>query len=182
MSLEVILNVRHFVSRQYFPELQIMRLITIIIFILFALLGPVVLAEDADEVRERGIAALKDSQSNPRAIVEAARLFVKAGELYSTAGDEEKNVEMNSFLYWCKKKMTLEDIEAFTKGGEAHVTSKLAAVEKAAPKVDEAQKWFDRASQFATKNPNEHLLIAIRFYEIADRSGDSNALARRVQD
>ena len=126
-------------------------------------------AEDADEVRERGIAALKESQTNPRAIVNAARLFVGAGAMYGDAGDEEKNVEMNSFLYWCKKKMTLADIEQFTKGGEAAVTSKLAAVEKAAPKADEVQKWFDRADQFAKKNPDEHLLIAIRFYEVADR-------------
>ena len=126
-------------------------------------------AEDADEVREKGIAALKESQTNPRAIVDAARFFVKAGALYGDAGDEEKNVEMNSFLYWCKKKMTLADIDQFTKGGEAAVTSKLAAVEKAAPKADEAQKWFDRSDQFAKKNPTEHLLIAIRFYEVADR-------------
>ena len=132
-------------------------------------------AEDADEAREKGIAALKDSQTNPHAIVEAARFFVKAAALYGDAGNEEKNVEMNSFLYWCKKKMTLEDIEQFTKGGEAAVTSKLAAVEKAAPKADEAQKWFDRAEQFAKKNPDEHLLIAIRFYEVADRFKGSDA-------
>ncbi len=132
------------------------------------LIAPALLAEDADEVRERGVTALKESQANPRSIVEAARLFVKAGELYNTAGNEEKVVEMNSFLYWCKKKMTLEDIDAFTKGGEAHVTSKLAAVEKDAPK-DDAQKWFDRAEQFAKKYPGEHLLIAVRFFEVADR-------------
>ncbi len=132
-------------------------------------------AEDADEVREKGIAALKDSQTNPRAIVEAARFFVKAAALYGDAGNEEKNVEMNSFLYWCKKKMTLADIEQFTKGGEDAVASKLAAVEKAAPKADDAQKWFDRADQFAKKNPDEHLLIAIRFFEVADRFKGSDA-------
>ena len=77
--------------------------------------------------------------------------------------------------FGCKKKMTLEDIEQFTKGGEAAVTSKLAAAEKVAPKADEAQKWFDRADQFAQKNPTEHLLIAIRFYEVADRFKGSDA-------
>ena len=39
-------------------------------------------AEDADAFRDKGIAALKESQSNPRAIVEAARNFVKAADLY----------------------------------------------------------------------------------------------------
>ena len=146
-----------------------MRCVTLLTLIMLIAHPFILHAEDADEVREKGIAALKDSQTNPRAIVDAARLFVRAGALYGDAGDEEKNVEMNSFLYWCKKKMTLVDIEQFTKGGEAAVTSKLTAVEKAAPKADDAQKWFDRADQFAKKNPDEHLLIAIRFYEVADR-------------
>ena len=152
-----------------------MRRVTQLALILLIAHAVTLHAEDADEVREKGIAALKDAQTNPHAIVEAARLFVKAAALYGDAGNEEKNVEMNSFLYWCKKKMTLEDIEQFTKGGEAAVTSKLAAVEKAAPKADEAQKWFDRADQFAQKNPNEHLLIAIRFFEVADRFKGSDA-------
>ncbi len=63
----------------------------------------------------------------------------------------------------------MQDIDSFVKGGEAAVSSKLAALEKLAPKADEAQPWFDRAEQFATQNPDEHLLIAIRFYEVADR-------------
>lgn len=126
-------------------------------------------AEDAGELREKGIAALKESQANPRAIVEAARNFAKAAAAYGAAGNEEKSVEMNSFLYWCKKKMTLEDIEVFTKGGEGAVAERLTAVEKIAPKVDEAQKWLERAEKFAAGNPNEHLLIAVRFYEVADR-------------
>lgn len=98
--------------------------------------APTVLAENADEAREKGIQALKDSEASPHAIMEAARSFVKASELYTAAGKEEQCVEMNSFLYCCKKKMTLDDIEAFTKGGEAAVSNKLAAVEKLAPKND----------------------------------------------
>ncbi len=94
---------------------------------------------------------------------------------------KKKSVEMNSFLYWCKKKMTLADIEQFTKGGEDAVASKLAAVEKAAPKADDAQKWFDRADQFAKKNPDEHLLIAVRFFEVADRFKGSDT-ARKAMD
>jgi len=126
-------------------------------------------ASEADDMREKGIAALKDSQTNQRVIVDAARSFVKASELYAAAGDDEKAIEMNSFLYWCKKKMTLDDIETFIKGGESLVSTKLEAIEKLAPKGDEAQSYLDRAEQFAAKNPTEHLLIAIRFFEVADR-------------
>ncbi len=146
-----------------------MRCVTLLTLVVLIAHTVTMHAEDADEVREKGIAALKDSQTNPRAIVDAARFFVRAAALYGEAGNEEKNVEMKSFLYWCKKKMTLADIEQFIKGGEDAVASKLAAVEKAAPKADDAQKWFDRAGQFATKNPDEHLLIAIRYFEVADR-------------
>ncbi len=158
-----------------------MRCVTLLTLVVLIAHTVTLHAEDADEVREKGIAALKDSQTNPRAIVDAARFFVRAAALYGEAGNEEKNVEVNSFLYWCKKKMTLADIEQFTKGGEDAVASKLAAVEKAAPKVDDAPKWFDRADQFAKKNPDEHLLIAIRFYEIADRFKGSD-LSLQAQD
>ena len=152
-----------------------MRRVTLLALILLVAHTFTLHAEDADEVREKGIAALKESQTDPHAIVEAARLFVKAGALYGEAGNEEKNVEMNSFLYWCKKKMTLEDINAFIKGGDAEVTGKLAALDKIVPKTDDAQKWFDRADQFAKKNPTEHLLIAVRFFEVADRFKGSDA-------
>ena len=58
-------------------------LLTLILLIAYPF---IVHAEDADEVREKGIAALKDSQTNPHAIVEAARFFVKAAALYGDAG------------------------------------------------------------------------------------------------
>lgn len=152
-----------------------MRAVSILLLIGFSLITSSIYAEDAGALRERGIAALKESQNNPRAIVEAARCFAKAAEMFLAANDEEKAVEMNSFLYWCKKKMTLEDMDAFIKGGDAKVAEKINAVEKSAPKADESQKWFDRAEKFAKNNPNEHLLIAIRFYEVADRFKGSDA-------
>jgi len=152
--------------------------VMLLVPLLFAAACP---AEEADQMRELGIAALKESQANPRQIVDAARAFVKASELYAAAGNDEKAIEMNSFLYWCKKKMTMEDIDAFIKGGEAAVSTKLNTVEKLAPKADEAQTYLDRAEQFATKNPEEHLLIAIRFYEVADRFKGSDA-SMKAQD
>ena len=58
-----------------------MRCVTLLTLILLLAHTFTLPAEDADEVREKGIAALKDSQTNPRAIVDAARFFVKAGVL-----------------------------------------------------------------------------------------------------
>src|ERR1043165_2286597 len=138
-------------------------------------------SEEADELRQKGIDALNDSQTNPRAIVDAARHFAKAADAYERAGDTEKSVEMNSFLYWCKKKMTLEDIDAFVKGGEAAVANTLNAVAEKKVDVNDAQVWFDRADNFAKAKPDEHLLIAIRFYEVADRFKGTE-VSLRAQD
>ncbi|HLX64882.1 MAG TPA: hypothetical protein VKX17_26660 [Planctomycetota bacterium] len=125
--------------------------------------------EDADQLRETGIAALKDSETNPHSIVLAARCFAKAAVLYSAAKNETQNVEMNSFLYWCKKKMSLKDIEEFRNAGEAEIAEKLTSVEKTVPAPADVQKWLERADSFAAAHPDEHLLIAIRYFEVADR-------------
>ena len=142
-----------------------MRFSPAILSLCFFLLITNLLAEEADDFRAQGIAALKDSQSRPHAIVDAARHFVKAAELYTAAGNEEKSVEMNSFLYWCKKKMTLQDIDAFTKGGESAVLTKFATLEKVAPKTDEAQTWFERAGKIRDRqsrraSPDRHSLFS----------------------
>ncbi len=126
-------------------------------------------AEEAEELQQKGIDALNDSQTNPRAIVDAARNFARAAQAFAKAGKEEKSVEMNSYLYWCKKKMTMEDIDAFVKSGENQIVATLNAAADTKVDVNAAQSWLDRAESFATKNPNEHLLIAIRFFEVADR-------------
>lgn len=131
-------------------------------------------ADDAAIEREKGIAALKDSQTRAGAIVDAARHFAKASELFMKAPDDAKAIEMNSFLFWCKKKMSYRDIEQFTQSGEKAVVEKLFMVEKIVPEADESQAWLDRAEKFAVENPTEHLLIAVRFFEVASRFVGSN--------
>jgi len=146
-----------------------MRFICCFVFVCRLLQCSNLAAEEVAEIREKGIRALKESETNPRAIVEAARAFLKAADLYTAAGNDEQATEMNSFLYWCKKKMTLQDIEQFTKSGNTAIVEKLEAIDKIAPKADDAQKWFDRAEKYAKDNPNEHYLIAVRFFEVASR-------------
>jgi len=118
-------------------------------------------AEDAAYFHQRGIQALKESQTNPKAILEAARSFAKAQVLYCKAADEPNAREMNAYLYWCRKKMTLADIDQLAK------ETPTAAVP--APKADQAREWLNRAEEFAKVHPDEHLLIAVRFFEVADR-------------
>ena len=125
--------------------------------------------EDAGALQQAGIDALKESQFEPKLIVTAARCFAKAAALYEKENDEEHAVETNSYLYWCKKKMTFADIEEFTKGLDTGIAERVTAAAAKKVEVSEAQKWFDRAEVFAQKHSDDHLLIAIRFYEVADR-------------
>ena len=146
-----------------------MRLILSSIFACLLFQCLVLGAEGVADIREKGIRALKESETDSRTIVEAARAFAKAADLYAKAGDEDKATEMNAFLYWCKKKMSLQDIEQFTKSGDAVTAEKLSTVEKLAPNPDDSQKWLYRAEKYAKENPNEHYLIAVRFFEVASR-------------
>ncbi len=126
-------------------------------------------AEGAAGLRQKGIEALKESQSNPAAIVTAARNFAKAAAQFESEGKTDLAVEMNSYLYWCKKKMSYADIEAFLKDEELSVSGHLTAVEKKAPAASEAEQYLARADAFAKSRPTEFLLIAIRYFEVADR-------------
>ena len=128
--------------------------------------------ETPADLEAKGVAALKLSQTQPDAIVSAAIYFGKAVDAFEKLGDEAKTTDMNSYLYWCKKKMTAQQMEIFLKGGDAAVESvakRMKVLEKTAPKADDAKLYFDRAEAYAQAHPGEHLLIAIRFYEIADR-------------
>lgn len=133
--------------------------------LVFALSLPA--AEEADEVFQKGLEALKSSESDQNAVVEAAKLLTKAANMYEKQGDDAKLVEVNSFLYWCKKKLTLKGAEEFKKTG-TDVIAKLDKVAEKAP-VTEAQSYYDRAETFAKLKVNDHMLIAIRFFEVADR-------------
>src|SRR5438477_354948 len=84
-----------------------------------------------DVISIRQLEALKESQTNPRTIVEAARNFAKAAALFEAQGKEDAVVEMNSFLYWCKKKMNMQDMDAFLNNKEDGplIAARLNAVE-----------------------------------------------------
>ncbi|HLX60890.1 MAG TPA: hypothetical protein VKX17_06370 [Planctomycetota bacterium] len=160
-----------------------MRSVARTLVVLLCLLAFAARSEDAAELEAKGIAALKLSQNESDAIVSAAIYFGQATELYQSAKNNEKATEMNSFLYWCKKKMTLQQMDAFLKGGDAinvKIAQRMKEIE-AAPPPDEAQAYFNRADAYANAHPNEHLLIAMRFYEVADRFKGTD-LSLQAQD
>ncbi len=146
-----------------------MKIKSIIAFIVLALAATLAAAQDAADYRKQGIASLKESQTNPRAIVDAARNFAKAAALFEAQGKEEQVVEVNSYLYWCKKKMTMQDMDAFLAQGEAAVAEKLNAVESKKVDMRDAQECLNCTEAFAKANPDEHLLVAVRYFEVADR-------------
>ncbi len=132
---------------------------------------PVFGEDDAATFETRGVEALYMSQTESGAIVTAAVQFSKASAAYEAAGNETKATEMNSFLYWCKKKMTLQQCDEFVSGKTPEAQSvgkKLADVGVAPPAVD-AAAFLSRAEEFARLHPNDHLLIAVRYFEVADR-------------
>ncbi len=144
--------------------------------IFFALFAQSTRAEDAAKLEALGADALKLSQSDADAIVSAACFYGNASLAYEQAGNDEKATEMNSYLYWCKKKMTLQQMDAFLKGKEqsaAVIAKRMEELEKTS--AADPQDYVRRAEAFAAAHPDEHLLIAVRFYEIADRFKGTDA-------
>ena len=127
-------------------------------------------AEDADAVYKQGVSKLRDAQSDHAALVPATKLLAHAAELYEAAGDEAKVADVNSCLYWAKKKMTLADTE--TLHGEPVTSKRLEAAAKPVA-VSEAMAMLDNADAFAKSHTDDPFLVSIRFFEIADRFSDA---------
>lgn len=125
-------------------------------------------AEDADALYNEGVTNLKLANNGDASkVVPAARAFAKASILYERVKNYEAAIKANSCLYWCKKGMTLADAEAFAKG-EAALAEKMRQVQISPPK-HKALSYLRSAKKFAADYPDERLLIAVRFYEVADR-------------
>lgn len=141
-------------------------------------------AESPSELETTGAEALSRSQTEPDAIIAAALFYSRASAGYEASGNETKAVEMNSYLYWCKKKMTLDQMNDFLVKGETHgkeIVEKLQSADKV-ENPNNAQTYYDRAEAFATSLPDEHLRIAIRYFEVADRFADSDIGKRAMRE
>jgi len=144
----------------------------LLVFGLALLASAFIAAEEPDAVYKQGIAKLRDAQSDHAALVPAVKLLAQAAALYEAAADEAKVAEVNSCLYWAKKKMTLADTDPLSM--DAVAVQRIVAVAKAVPS-DQAQAMFDKADAFAKTHAADPLLVAIRYFEVADRFKDSDA-------
>ncbi|HEY3319908.1 MAG TPA: PEGA domain-containing protein [Planctomycetota bacterium] len=142
--------------------------ITTMLAVLF--LGSCLSAEEPDAVYKQGITKLRDAQADHSALVPATKLLAQAAALYEAAGDEAKCAEVNSCIFWAKKKMTLADTEAVK--GDAAAVQRIEAAIKIIP-VSEAKVMLDKAEAFAKGRADDPLLVSIRFFEIADRFPDA---------
>ncbi|MHC4249621.1 MAG: hypothetical protein ACYS9X_10890, partial [Planctomycetota bacterium] len=133
------------------------------------LCSEVVLGSEADDLLNDGAKLLhKVISGDDSLLVPAAKKLTRAAALYAEDGDDEGACRANALLYWTKKRMTLADIAVFRGETDAASAERLDGVTRA---VDPAQadEYFRRADEFARGDPDEHLLIAVRFFEVADR-------------
>jgi len=139
------------------------------------LLGnPEISKAEADAFVAQGKQAMIDSNENPRRSVDAAVAFSKALKYYETTGDTDTICDLEANIFWCKKRMNLDDVKLFLaqKSGDKSVVAALAKAEKVATKEvtqDRAEEYFTRAQKFAVKNPEQFDQISVRYFEVAER-------------
>jgi len=123
--------------------------------------------ETPETLLQQGITALKASDKDHSQLVEAARLLTLASQGFEAAGNENAATEANSILYWCKKKMTLDDANVFQKK-DAKVAEKAEQILIRKVDLQESAVWLKKADEYAqvTADP---LLKAIRYFEVAER-------------
>jgi hypothetical protein len=129
---------------------------------------------EADALIAQGKQAMAESNNNPRLSVDAAIAFSKALKYYETSGDIDTVSDLEANIFWCKKRMNLDDIKSFLaqKSGDKAVVAALAkaeAVENKQVSADQAGEYFARAEKFAAKNPEKLDQISVRYFEVAKR-------------
>ena len=129
---------------------------------------------EAAALVEQGKQAMLESNDNPRRSVDAAVAFSQALKYYETTGDTDKICDLEANIFWCKKRMNLDDVKSFVaqKSGDKSVVAALAKADQVATKEvskDKAEEYFVRAEKFATANPDKFDQISVRYFEVAER-------------
>jgi len=116
---------------------------------------------------QQGVEALKASDADRPKLLVAIGNFTKAAEIFEKEGNEQGATDTNAMLYWCRKKLTVDEI------GQLHRSAPDAAnrsetVVSAQVNPADAKDWLAKADAYAQRN-TDPLLRAIRYYEVADR-------------
>jgi hypothetical protein len=139
------------------------------------LLGnPEITKEHAQVLVQQGKQAMVESNDNPRRSVDAAIAFSKALKYYEQVGDTDTICDLEANIFWCKKRMNLDDVKSFVaqKSGDKSVEAALAKVDAVATKEvpkEKAEEYLARADKYASKNPGQFDQIAVRYFEVAER-------------
>jgi hypothetical protein len=131
-------------------------------------------ADEAEALVAQGKTAMRESDHDHRRVVDAAICFGQALTWYQAQNDLDKVCDLQADIFWCKKRMNLDDLGDYVaqKHQDASATAALATVERVAGRTvaaNEAQAFLDRAQDFASKHPDDPMQISIRFFEVAER-------------
>ena len=128
----------------------------------------------ADALIRDGKQAMIDSNSDLRRSIDAAVAFSRALKYYEAAYDTDIVCELEANIFWCKKRMNIDEVKSFLaqKSSDKVLIAALAKANEVASKevaLDKAEEYFDRAEKFASANPDNYGEISTRYFEIAER-------------
>lgn len=141
--------------------------------ILLAIIGSAAALDQggAEAAVARGWAAYQASDADHTQIVPAALAFAEALPFYVEKGDDEAARELQADIFWCRKRMTSSDLDAYLAGKPeaAKLAETVTTVADRPVAPSEAADYFAKAEAFAKAHPSEHLKLAIRYFEVASR-------------
>jgi hypothetical protein len=114
----------------------------------------------------------EDQGRNATAIVDAAIAYGRARSLLPADAPPEMTSDIQANLFWCRKQMNLEALKDYIarKGPDFAIASQqMRAVAETPVDPVQAPVYARLAEAYAVANPGDHLQIAIRFTEIAER-------------
>jgi hypothetical protein len=133
---------------------------------------------DADSEAAKGLVAMRDADGDPHRGVDAAIAFSHALTIYKQLGAMDQVSEMQANIFWCKKRMNLDDLQDYVaKKGAAASSDFIVAKQVMETQVplSEADAYLAHAQHYQSENPDKHFQIAIRFSEIIERFPDTPA-------
>jgi hypothetical protein len=140
---------------------------------------PAINEDDAERVQAMrlvaaGKQAMAESNNTPSRSVDAAIAFSQALKYYEKVGDTDKICDLEANIFWCKKRMNVDDVKAFLtqKGGDSAAKEALAKadqVEKKEVPKEQADIYLARADKYAKEHPENFEQMEVRYFEVAKR-------------
>jgi len=128
----------------------------------------------AEQLVASGRVAMQESNDIPSRSVAAAVAFSKAIKYYEATGDVDRVCDLEANIFWCKKRMAIDDVKAFValKADDRSITEALATADAVATKdipKAEAAHYLERANAYAKDHPGDFEQISVRYFEVAER-------------